>query len=37
MRKVPHGIQTLETLEEVTPQIIAKAFQQSCNMQPRLA
>lgn len=37
VRGVPRRIRTLETLEDVTPEIAAEAFQQSCNMQPEWA
>lgn len=37
VRGVPRRIRTLETLEDVTPEIAAAAFQQSCNMQPEWA
>lgn len=37
VRGVPRCIQTLETLEDVTPEIAAEAFEQSCNMRPEWA
>lgn len=37
VRGFPRRIRTLETLEKVTSEIAAEAFEQSCNMQPEWA
>ena len=37
VQSVPRRIRTLENLEDVTTEIVAKAFEQSCNMQPEWA
>lgn len=35
VRSVPRRIRTLENLENVTTEIVAEAFEQSCNMRPK--
>ena len=37
VRNVPRRIRTIESLEEVTAEIAAEAFEQSCNMRPEWA
>lgn len=37
VRSVPRRIRTLENLEDVTTEIAAEAFEQSCNMRPEWA
>ena len=37
MRNIPRRICTIESLEEVTAEIAAEAFEQSCNMRPKWA
>ena len=37
VRGIPRQTRTLETLEDVKPEIAAEPFQQSCNMQPEWA
>lgn len=34
VRSVPHRIRTLENLENVTTEIAAETFEQSCNIRP---